>query len=61
MDHSQFTGTGLMVIVASMLLHGLYVVLLAATYSVGDFFTGLSYYEGHKPNFSAIAGSDITS
>lgn len=35
-DSSEVTWAGLGVILASMLLHGLYVVLLAAAYSAGD-------------------------
>lgn len=33
---NEFSGSGAIIIVSSMLLHGLYVVLLAASYSVGD-------------------------
>nr|WP_232243256.1 DMT family transporter [Paenibacillus sp. GSMTC-2017] len=34
--NTELTSTGWWIIIASMLLHGLYLVLLAATYSIGD-------------------------
>lgn len=35
-DAAQWTGSALLIILASVALHGLYVVLLAATYTIGD-------------------------
>lgn len=35
-DGGQWNGTGILIVLASMLLHGLYVILLAAAYSAGD-------------------------
>lgn len=55
-DNTQFTGTGLIVIVASMLLHGLYVVLLAFTYSVGDFSQVYPIMRGTSPILVPLLG-----
>jgi drug/metabolite transporter (DMT)-like permease len=35
-DSGSWDGTGILIVLASMLLHGLYVILLAAAYSAGD-------------------------
>ncbi|REK71169.1 DMT family transporter [Paenibacillus paeoniae] len=35
-DASHFTGTALLLMLASVALHGMYITLLAATYTVGD-------------------------
>lgn len=55
-DSSQLYGTGLMIILASMFLHGLYVILLAATYSVGDLSQVYPIMRGTSPILVPLLG-----
>lgn len=55
-DSSQLTGTGLLVVVASMFLHGLYIILLAATYSVGDLSQVYPIMRGTSPLLVPLLG-----
>jgi len=55
-NSSQMNGTGLMIILASMLLHGLYVILLAATYSVGDLSQVYPIMRGTSPLLVPLLG-----
>jgi len=55
-NSSQLYGTGLMIILASMLLHGLYVILLAAAYSVGDLSQVYPIMRGTSPLLVPLLG-----
>lgn len=55
-DSSHLTGTGLLVILASMLLHGLYIILLAATYSIGDLSQVYPIMRGTSPLLVPLLG-----
>lgn len=56
LDAIPGTGTAVLLIAASMLLHGLYVVLLAATYSVGDLSQVYPIMRGTSPLLVPLAG-----
>ena len=53
---SELSGTGAWIILASMLLHGLYVVLLAAAYSVGDLSQVYPIMRGTSPLLVPLLG-----
>jgi drug/metabolite transporter (DMT)-like permease len=55
-DNTHITGTGWWVILASMLLHGLYVMLLAATYSAGDLSQVYPIMRGTSPLLVPLLG-----
>ncbi|PYI53416.1 DMT family transporter [Paenibacillus flagellatus] len=55
-DSSQLAGTGLLVVAASMILHGLYVILLAATYTVGDLSQVYPIMRGTSPLLVPLLG-----
>jgi len=55
-DGSQLTRTGLLVILASMCLHGLYIIGGVLRWG---FVTGLSDHEGHKPIIGALDRSGV--
>ncbi|XEC93706.1 EamA family transporter [Paenibacillus tarimensis] len=55
-DSSQFTGAGLMVILASMFLHGLYIILLAAAYTAGDLSQVYPIMRGTSPLLVPLLG-----
>lgn len=55
-DISRLNGTGLLIILASVFLHGLYVVLLAATYSIGDLSQVYPIMRGTSPLLVPLLG-----
>jgi len=55
-DTSHLNGTGLLIILASIFLHGLYVVLLAATYSIGDLSQVYPIMRGTSPLLVPLLG-----
>jgi drug/metabolite transporter (DMT)-like permease len=55
-DNTHIIGTGWWVILASMLLHGLYVILLAATYSAGDLSQVYPIMRGTSPLLVPLLG-----
>ncbi|MNI30451.1 4-amino-4-deoxy-L-arabinose-phosphoundecaprenol flippase subunit ArnE [compost metagenome] len=55
-DSSQLSGTGLLAVPASIALHGVYVVLLAATYVVGDMSQVYPIMRGTSPILVPILG-----
>ena len=55
-DSRQWVGTSLIVILASMVLHGLYVTLLAATYSIGDLSQVYPIMRGTSPLLVPLLG-----
>ncbi|MVP00576.1 DMT family transporter [Paenibacillus lutrae] len=55
-DASQLTGTGLWIVLASMCLHGLYMTLLAATYTVGDLSQVYPIMRGISPLVVPLVG-----
>ncbi|TNJ56296.1 LuxR family transcriptional regulator [Paenibacillus hemerocallicola] len=56
LDQVHYSSTALIVVSASMLLHGLYVVLLAAAYSVGDLSQVYPIMRGTSPLLVPLAG-----
>jgi Putative glucose uptake permease len=58
-DMSRMTGTGMLLIFASMLLHGLYMLLLARTYTVGDFSQVYPIMRGTSPLIVPIIGTAL--
>lgn len=56
LDSSQLTGTGLLLVLASVLLHGLYMILLAATYSIGDLSQVYPIMRGTSPLLVPLLG-----
>jgi len=55
-DSRQLTGTGLLVVVASMFLHGLYILLLASAYSIGDLSQVYPIMRGTSPLLVPLLG-----
>lgn len=55
-DTSRLTAVGLTAVFASMLLHGLYVILLAAVYSVGDLSQVYPIMRGTSPLLVPLLG-----
>lgn len=55
-DRMQWTETTIMLILASMFLHGLYVVLLAAAYSIGDLSQVYPIMRGTSPLLVPLLG-----
>ncbi|WP_173275317.1 DMT family transporter [Paenibacillus sp. NEAU-GSW1] len=60
-DRSLINGTGFMIILASMLLHGMYVILLAAAYSVGDLSQVYPIMRGTSPVLVPLLGVTLLS
>jgi len=60
-DSSQLTGTGLLVVGASMFLHGLYIILLAAAYSIGDLSQVYPIMRGTSPLLVPLLGVTLLS
>lgn len=56
LDAVQLSAASLLLVLASMLLHGAYVVLLAATYSVGDLSQVYPIMRGTSPLLVPMAG-----
>lgn len=55
-DAIQFTSTAGWIVLASMILHGLYMVLLAATYSIGDLSQVYPIMRGTSPLLVPLLG-----
>ncbi len=55
-DHAPITSTGGWIIVTSMLLHGLYIYLLAAAYSIGDLSQVYPIMRGTSPLLVPLLG-----
>jgi drug/metabolite transporter (DMT)-like permease len=55
-DGSQLRGIGWLVVLASMFLHGLYIILLAAAYSAGDLSQVYPIMRGASPLLVPILG-----
>lgn len=55
-NSSQLSGIGLLVVIASMFLHGLYIILLATTYSVGDLSQVYPIMRGTSPLLVPLLG-----
>ncbi|GMK37238.1 membrane protein [Paenibacillus sp. CCS19] len=58
-DTSRMTGTGGLLLLLSMLLHGIYVLLLARTYSIGDFSQVYPIMRGTSPLIVPILGTAL--
>ncbi|TMV49661.1 hypothetical protein FE783_14300 [Paenibacillus mesophilus] len=56
LDSVEYTSASISLVAASMLLHGLYVVLLAAVYSVGDLSQVYPIMRGTSPLLVPLAG-----
>lgn len=55
-ENAQLTSSGVWIIVASMFLHGLYIILLAATYSIGDLSQVYPIMRGTSPLLVPLLG-----
>ncbi|MFC3770846.1 DMT family transporter [Paenibacillus sp. GCM10012303] len=55
-DNSRLSGEGLVIVLVSMALHGLYVVLLAAAYSAGDLSQVYPIMRGTSPLLVPVLG-----
>ncbi|MBD3919442.1 EamA family transporter [Paenibacillus sp. PR3] len=58
-DTSRMTGTGALMLLLSMVLHGIYVLLLARTYTVGDFSQVYPIMRGTSPLVVPILGTAL--
>lgn len=58
-DMSRMTGMGILLICASMLLHGIYMLLLARTYTIGDFSQVYPIMRGTSPLVVPILGTTL--
>jgi drug/metabolite transporter (DMT)-like permease len=55
-NSTPISSTGLLIILASMLLHGLYIILLAATYTIGDLSQVYPIMRGTSPLLVPLMG-----